>query len=1252
MRRHHTDRAHITSLARTVIGGWAGLVLLASLGAADGERRWVPTLDPPGWPRGFGPRGDRSYPLPNPLPLGRSPSLVARDTFAGYQCLCADINGDHQVETVTWVAPNRLVARDSRLRALWEYRSANEWIHSFVLADVTGDGVAEVLVSGQFGGKWHLDIPVTEVSRLAAQGKRTILEVLDGQGRVVRHVTDVPLGYPCRPEEQLWAYKALASADLDGDGQPELLTFVDVGRAHGRPRKITRRVVALDTRTWRPRWAFDYPLMIGSPTCGDLDGDGRLEVLIDGYAQANGARCGGRDDDHCYLALLDSDGRELWVREMAPELAGTDFGEALLATRSSVADLDGDGRPEIATLVCSALGNRPDYAKISVLDTNGIEGVSRVSRHHISELSVADVDADGRPEIVCSGSDGRLLVFDGRLKQEDQVDLPYPCALGLVADLDGDKAAEVIATMAGEHLALVDLYPAERVWWLNVPAGSVEMAGDVDGDGATEIVTRRGARAPAMTMTAWEVVAAAAPEVATEGEVLDCGDSKARVVAWSPDGWRALVATRGGMRLADLQSSRLTSFSMASTKVAGVRWSRDGETLWALERGQGGRVQVSVAHAPGFRLEPVLSAAGLADFDPAPDGSRVAYASRGHLYLYDCTTRQARLVPAASTVGTADHPRWSPDGAFLSFVRETASRLRGASASRQDLCSLDVVTGACQELTPAGALVESVGKGAWWFLGLERDDGPLPLEDMEARRLEPEVAESAWSPDSSRILFAARVFGATVRGDPAAAWTDLWVANVATHSLARATTLPHVERQPRWSAHGHYFGYLFHPNYDYWSEQEACAHPPVLAISRGPQLPEATIGSADAFSWLGDGEDEVALLREGKILRVKLKEPDIGPAKLPNQVVRQRVLRATYAAFGSGAILVIGLIALRPIQRGRRAWLLLVAATRAARLGFDPPTLRRLVGLFAELDNTLHSLKNAVFLISAADGVAVGLEDVEFCLDPENMRAIEGLSRAALEQIDRLARDENLFRQAVSDFSGRTRDAFGRAIDGALDRRAALQRGLERVARHAGELERYRKFEGEAQREAIGRAAADLNELYNLIDGPEGVRRHVLRALESVTLDGALGQAAQVMSRRAAEVGVKLSVPPEGYRTRVCGDPTPLVDVFVGVLANALDALEKQREAAGPAFVPQLSITLDGTSPVAVRISDNGCGIPEGVLRQLRSGVRVTTKQAGRGTGLARAREVLLRRYPQSALEIESAGEGKGAEVRITVGTA
>ncbi len=183
----------------------------------------------------------------------------------------------------------------------------------------------------------------------------------------------------------------------------------------------------------------------GSLAAGDIDGDGIGEILAVTVSQE--------------LVALEHDGSLKW-RSIPLGLSGC------YATAPAIADMDGDGRPEIVV-------------GWAILDADGNQ-LGRGNAGHGNCVSFpADLDGDGVQEVVAANAayriDGTALWTNG---QADG----YPA----VADFDADGDPEIV---------VVDLYGAVRLqdhngavlWSVSGAGQGPPTIADFDGDGAPEI---------------------------------------------------------------------------------------------------------------------------------------------------------------------------------------------------------------------------------------------------------------------------------------------------------------------------------------------------------------------------------------------------------------------------------------------------------------------------------------------------------------------------------------------------------------------------------------------------------------------------------------------------------------------------------------------------------------------------------------------------------------------------------------------
>ncbi|MGE5655185.1 MAG: sensor histidine kinase [Actinomycetota bacterium] len=110
--------------------------------------------------------------------------------------------------------------------------------------------------------------------------------------------------------------------------------------------------------------------------------------------------------------------------------------------------------------------------------------------------------------------------------------------------------------------------------------------------------------------------------------------------------------------------------------------------------------------------------------------------------------------------------------------------------------------------------------------------------------------------------------------------------------------------------------------------------------------------------------------------------------------------------------------------------------------------------------------------------------------------------------------------------------------------------------------------------------------------------------------------------------------------------PGPMNQVFMNLLANAIDALEEAWNQERRPLTIQISTQVFNLNTVVIRISDNALGMTEEVQKRLFEPL-FTTKIVGKGTGLGLsiAQQIVVEKH-QGTLSCHSC-LGKGTEFRI-----
>ena len=298
----------------------------------------------------------------------------ADGTYA-YALALGDVNRDGKLDTLVahgnGVVEVFLGNGNGSLQSPGSYDSWGYGTRALVLQDLNADGIADLVVANRCSGE-------TDCS--------AAISILLGNG-------DGTFQNPTVYNSTIGGAASVAVADVDRDGKPDLIVSYFTS-CRGCADSL-RVLLGKGDGTFRD-FLTDTGLGGGAIAASDVNGDGNPDLLITGACVSYG---------NCESNLI---GVMLGVGDgmfYAPvNYASGGFHPAALV----VADLNADQKPDLSIANgCSFRGHQCQSGNIAILVGNG-DGTFQPAvtyepgGHYLKSLAVADVNGDGRPDIMAT----------------------------------------------------------------------------------------------------------------------------------------------------------------------------------------------------------------------------------------------------------------------------------------------------------------------------------------------------------------------------------------------------------------------------------------------------------------------------------------------------------------------------------------------------------------------------------------------------------------------------------------------------------------------------------------------------------------------------------------------------------------------------------------------------------------------------------------------------------------------------------
>lgn len=259
--------------------------------------------------------------------------------------------------------------------------------------------------------------------------------------------------------------RSVQVADLNADGKPDVTCTVLNNNNFLIFQNTTNPATGIITFSGpTPR---DYNLMSSlAAATGDLNGDGKPDIVIAGYSYLNGASGTGQAASPAglYVLLNTSSAGGAITYSGTPIAINTGSGATQYNLSIAIGDLDGDGKPDLAIGNGSGSGTNGTGYLILFRNTtpSGSSTLGFVEKDYYfaspwqpNGLAIGDADGDGKPDVATAqyGGDTRLFHNSSTVGNISMDNASAPASLSgynraqnvAIGDLDGDGRPDMVS---------------------------------------------------------------------------------------------------------------------------------------------------------------------------------------------------------------------------------------------------------------------------------------------------------------------------------------------------------------------------------------------------------------------------------------------------------------------------------------------------------------------------------------------------------------------------------------------------------------------------------------------------------------------------------------------------------------------------------------------------------------------------------------------------------------------------------------